>query len=160
MPTRDLHHLFAALGVQRPEDTIGFLLWRVAHRHQREVDRVLAPLGLTHLQFVLLAQTAWLGRDGGPVTQAGLAQFSKIHPMQLSHVLKTLAAKKLVVRDRCPQASRAKRVTLTDAAIALLGEALPRAKALQATFFGDDPAFGADLHARLRQVVAGWGDDA
>jgi len=96
--THDLNSLFAASGVQKPEDTIGFLLWRVAHRHQREVDRVLAPLGLTHLQFVLIVQTAWLGRDGAVVTQAGLADYGKVSPMQLSSVLKTLSEKGLVVR--------------------------------------------------------------
>ena len=154
----ELHDLFASADVQQPEDTIGFLLWRVAHRHQREVDRVLASLGLTHLQFVVLVQTAWLSRAGATVSQAGLARYGKVHPMQLSNVLKTLAAKGLVGRARCPMA-RGKDVTLTAAGIELLAAALPRTKALQATFFGDDPAFGADLHARLRQVVAGWGDD-
>jgi len=159
LSSRELHALFAASNVQQPEDSIGFLLWRVAHRHQREVDRVLAPLGLTHLQFVLLVQTAWLGRDGAAVTQAALTHYGKIHPMQLSNVLKTLAAKRLVGRERCPVDTRVKRVTLTPAAIAVLGEALPRVTALQATFFGVDADFGADLHARLRHVVAGWGDD-
>ena len=150
--------LFAASGVYKPEDTIGFLLWRVAHRHQREVDRVLAPLDLTHLQFVLLVQTAWLGRLGEPVTQPGLARYGGIHPMQLSSVLKTLEAKDLVVRGYCPGDSRAKQVVLTPAAIDLLGVALPKVTALQAHFFGDDPAFGADLQARLRHVVTAWGE--
>lgn len=153
-----LTKLFAASNVQKPEDTIGFLLWRVAHRHQREVDRVLAPLDLTHLQFVLLVQTAWLGRHGDPVTQPGLAHYGNIHPMQLSNVLKALQTKDLVVRGRCPSDSRAKRVTLTAAAVDLLGVALPKVTALQAHFFGDDPAFGADLQARLRHVVTAWGE--
>lgn len=155
---RALTALFAASGVQKPEDTIGFLLWRVAHRHQREVDRVLASLALTHLQFVLLVQTAWLGREGDIVTQPKLTRYSSIHPMQLSSVLKTLDAKGLVIRDRCLADSRAKRVALTPAAIDLLGVALPRVTALQAHFFGDDPVFGADLHARLRHVVTGWNE--
>lgn len=155
-----LTDLFAASGVQQPEDSIGFLLWRVAHRHQREVDRVLGSLDLTHLQFVLLVQTAWLSRLGDPVTQPGLARYSSIHPMQLSSVLKILEAKSLVVRCRCPSDSRTKRVTLTPGAIELLGVALPRVTALQAHFFGDDPAFGADLHARLRHVVTGWGESS
>jgi len=157
--TYDLNSLFAASGVQKPEDTIGFLLWRVAHRHQREVDRVLAPLGLTHLQFVLIVQTAWLGRDGAVVTQAGLADYGKVSPMQLSSVLKTLSEKGLVVRNAHPGNARAKLVVLTDAAVALLAQALPTVTALQATFFGANAEFGADLHARLRQVVAGWGED-
>lgn len=78
--------------------------------------------------------------------------------MQLSNVLKTLEAKELVIRGRCPVDSRANRVTLTSAAIDLLGIALPKVTALQAHFFGDDPAFGADLQARLLHVVTAWGE--
>lgn len=158
MPRR-VDDIFTASGVQQPEDTIGFLLWRVAHRHQREVDRLVAPLGLTHLQFVVLIQAAWLARDGATVTQAALTQYSKIHPMQLSSVLKTLEGKALVTRPRCPANARVKEIVLSDAAVDLLAAAVPQTQALQATFFGGDAIFGADLHARLRQVVAGWGDD-
>lgn len=154
-----LVELFAASGVHTPEDTIGFLLWRVAHRHQREVDRVLAPLGLTHLQFVVLVQTAWLGRNGDAVSQAGLAAYGKVHPMQLSTVLATLEAKELVTRARCAGNARAKQIMLTPAAIDLLAEAVPATRTLQRTFFGADEALGEELHARLRHVVAGWGDE-
>ena len=154
-----LLRLFAASEVQQPEDAVGFLLWRVAHRHQREVDRVLAPLGLTHLQFVILVQAAWLSRTDEAVTQAALSRYSKVHPMQLSNILKTLEEKGIVSRDRCPHDPRAKRVALRDEAINLLAAALPRVTALQADFFGIDPEFGADLRARLRRVVAAWGDD-
>ncbi len=120
---------------------------------------MLADLDLTHLQFVVLIQTAWLARNGEPVTQAGLARYGKVHPMQLSNILKLLAAKGLVERPRCPHAARSKRIVLKPAAIDLLAAAMPRMKRLQASFFGDDPVFGADLHARLRQLVASWADD-
>ncbi len=158
MTPGDLKAVFAASRVETPRDSVGFLLWRVAHRYQREVDRVLAPLALTHLQFVVLIQTAWLARDGAAVTQAGLARYGRVSPMQLSNVLKTLTAKGLVARDATPGNARAKRVHLTAAAVALLAAALPSVTALQIDFFGE-PAFGADLHDRLRQVVAGWGDE-
>jgi DNA-binding MarR family transcriptional regulator len=158
-PSQRLVDMFAAAGVQQPEDSIGFLLWRVAHRHQREVDRALAPLGLTHLQFAMLVQTAWLTRDTDGIPQAELGRFSKVHPMQLSSVLKALEAKDLITRTRCPGHGRAKYLVLTDAAVALLATALPQVTALQGDFFGSDPVFGHDLHDRLRRVVAGWGDD-
>ena len=79
--------------------------------------------------------------------------------MQLSNILKTLEAKRLIGRDRCPASARSKRLTLSDAAVDLLHIAIPRVRRLQDSFFGDDPVFGADLHARLRRVVTGWGDD-
>ncbi len=161
MTTMPIADIFAAAGVQQPEDSIGFLLWRVAHRHQREVDRVLASLDLTHLQFVVLVQTAWLARDGAAVTQAELARYGKVHPMQLSNILKVLEAKNLVERGPAPGSSRCKRVVLTTTAIGLLAEALPRVQGLHHSFFGSGSGSGSatPLHDSLRQLVAGWRDD-
>jgi hypothetical protein len=47
-----------------PEDSPGFLLWHVTLRWQREIAAALAPLGLTHVQFVLLAAAWWLNSRG------------------------------------------------------------------------------------------------
>jgi hypothetical protein len=47
-----------------PADSPGFLLWRATLRWQRGIAAVLAPLGLTHVQFVLLACTSWLNAQG------------------------------------------------------------------------------------------------
>jgi DNA-binding MarR family transcriptional regulator len=150
--------LFATAKMQRPEDAIGCLLWRVAHRHQREMDRAMADIDLTHLQFVALVQTAWLGRDGATVTQPDLAALSNIHPMQLSNLLKALAEKSLIERPRSPTDSRIKLVVLTTAGIAALTAAMPRASAHQQRFFDDVPK-ASPLREALRQIVASWGDD-
>jgi len=155
-----LMKLFATVGVQRPEDAIGYLLWRVAHRHQREIDRALADLDLTHLQFVALVQSAWLAKTGAVVTQPDLAAYSNIHPMQLSNVLKALEAKGLIARPRNPSDARSKLIAVTAAGIAMLEQAIPRAQSLQGSFFGDPQTAGATLHNALRQIVAGWGDEA
>src|SRR3546814_15453085 len=39
----------------RPENSPGFLLWQVTNQWQRRLRATLEPLGLTHVQFVLLA---------------------------------------------------------------------------------------------------------
>ena len=44
----------------RPDSSPGFLLWRTTLRWQRAVAAALKPLGLTHVQFVLLASVWWL----------------------------------------------------------------------------------------------------
>jgi hypothetical protein len=46
--------------VLTPDTSPGFLLWRLTLRWQREIAAALDPLGLTHVQFVLLATTWWL----------------------------------------------------------------------------------------------------
>ena len=48
-----------------PNDSPGFLLWHVTLRWQRDIATALAPLGLTHVQFVLLATTWWLNSGAG-----------------------------------------------------------------------------------------------
>ena len=84
MTKTELDAAFDRSGLQRPEDAIGVLLWRVAHRYQREIDRASAEVDLTHLQFVVLVIAAWLGRKPDPVTQTSLSDFSGIHKMLLS----------------------------------------------------------------------------
>src|SRR6266566_2274389 len=54
----------------------GFLLWHATLRWQRQITAVLKPLGLTHVQFVLLAGSWWLGRGGQPPSQRELADHS------------------------------------------------------------------------------------
>lgn len=58
-----------------PEQGPGFLLWRVTLSWQRQMRAALAPHGLTHVQFVLLASLWWLQEHGsdGP-SQAQLAE--------------------------------------------------------------------------------------
>ena len=43
-----------------PDYSPGFWLWHATLRWQREIAAVLAPLGLTHVQFVLLSCAWWL----------------------------------------------------------------------------------------------------
>ena len=57
-----------------PEDSPGFLLWHVTLRWQREIAAALAPLGLTHVQFVLLAAAWWLNSRGEDPNQLSLAR--------------------------------------------------------------------------------------
>lgn len=156
-PPDDLADLFSAATLRAPEDSIGFLLWRLAHRHQREIDRTLADLDLTHLQFVTLVTTAWLSRQASPLAQTELVAFSQIHPMQVSTILKTLEKKDFIVRSRRTADPRTKAVELTREGIAALHRALPRVKAVQERFFGD--ADSANLHEILRRNVARLAED-
>ena len=47
-----------------PATSPGFLLWRLTLCWQRAITSALAPVGLTHVQFVLLACTWWLTEQG------------------------------------------------------------------------------------------------
>lgn len=133
---RRVTELFANESLGAPENAVGFVLWRVVHRYQREVDRVLLPFELTHLQFTILTLAAWLGREGLAVSQAELARLGDIHPMQVSHMLKTLETKAMIVRTRSASDPRAKCIEATTTGLAALRKALPAVIAVQRVLFG------------------------
>ena len=69
-----IQEMFETLSLGAPEETpSAFVLWRIVAGYQREMDRALAPLDLTNLQFVTLALAAWFGRSGESANQAELA---------------------------------------------------------------------------------------
>ena len=99
-----------------PEQSPGFLLWRVTLSWQRQMRAALARHDLTHVQFVLLASLWWLQEHGGgPPTQAGLAEHAGTEEMMTSQVLRRLAARGLLRRDPDPADGRARRLGLTPA---------------------------------------------
>ena len=141
-----IRRMFDDVSLGAPENAAGFMFWRIAARYVREMDRALEPIGLTNLQFVSLALTAWLARSGDAATQTQLARFGGIHPMQLSQMLKALEAKGYVSRERSSLDSRAKNVCITASGLSALREALPLAIAVQARLFGDAGQPGGSLH--------------
>jgi DNA-binding MarR family transcriptional regulator len=151
---KDVHsiqQLFDSVSLGAPENAVGFVLWRIVVRYQREVDRALAPFDLTNLQFVTLALTAWFGRSGEAVSQVELARFGGIHPMQVSHMMKTLESKKFVLRKRSTADVRAKRVEITRKGLTVLGKALPAVIQVQQRLFGPEGKPGGTfLSALLR----------
>ena len=137
--------LFATVSLGAPQNAVGFVMWRVVHRYQREVDQALRPLGLTHLQFVALALVAWTARTGETATQSELATLGDIHPMQVSNVVKALERNGLVTRTPSPNNALAKRVAITAKGLEALRAALPLGIAIQARLFGNEGRPGGRL---------------
>ena len=98
----------------RPSETFGYRLWHVSHAWQRRLEQALAPLDLTHLQFVVLAKTAWISREGEVPSQTRVAAEASMDRMMVSKVLRLLEAKGYVARAAHPDDPRANRVDLTD----------------------------------------------
>ena len=149
---QSLTDLFASVSLGAPENAIGFVLWRLSHRFQREADRALAPNDLTHLQFTILTMTAWLARAGELVPQAEIARFCDMHPMQVSLMLKALEGKGLIVRERDPAHVRAKRVAVTTGGEAALRRALPLMVELQHRLFGAEARPGGRVLLELLRL--------
>ncbi len=95
------------------QDSPGYLLWVATLRWQRLVAGALGPLGLTHVQFVLLASLWWLDGHGAQPNQMTLARHAGTDVKMASQVLRTLERKGLLVRVVDPADSRARTVRLT-----------------------------------------------
>ena len=149
---RALAELFEHETLGAPENAVGFVLWRVMHRYTRDIDRALGPIGLTHLQFTLLAMAAWMARSGEPVTQIALARFGDVHPMQVSQVLRALDGKDLVARPRSKTDTRARHIDVTEAGVAALRQVMPLVIAEQARVFGESGKPGGDFLAALLRI--------
>jgi DNA-binding MarR family transcriptional regulator len=119
-----------------PDDSPGFVLWQVASVWQQQIKRTLAPLGLTHAQFVLLASAAWLAQEGAPVSQARIAEHARTDAVMTSEVLRTLAKKKLVRRLPHPADKRAWQIEPTAEGARLAQKAIRLVEAADAAFFG------------------------
>jgi len=110
------------------------MLWRVTNAWQAAQRAALAPFGLTHVQFVLLASLTWLTTDS-PVTQRALADHGHTDPMMTSQVLRALEAKGLIRRARHPADGRARALTVTSEGAALANAANTAAEGVDRTFF-------------------------
>ncbi len=118
-----------------PGDSPGFLLWHVTLRWQRAVTTALAPLGLTHVQFVLLACAWWLTEQGQTPNQLELAEQAGTDVKMTSQVLRTLEANGLLERRTDDRDGRAKTVHPTRAGTSLAKRAITVVEAADDAFF-------------------------
>jgi DNA-binding MarR family transcriptional regulator len=90
------------------------VLWHATLRWQREVAGALRPLGLTHVQFVLLAGTHWLEvHDGSGPSQRRLADHAGTDAMMTSQVVRTLEKRGLLRRSADEEDGRVRRLSTT-----------------------------------------------
>ncbi|PBC21975.1 MarR family transcriptional regulator [Mesorhizobium sp. WSM4311] len=144
---RDLKTRFSG-----PSESPGLLLWRTTMRWQRVMTAALAPLDLTHVQFVLLASAMWLGRNGEPPNQVQLAAQAGTEVKMTSDVVARLEAKGLIAREADPRDSRAKVIRVTPAGAAAAQRAIVAVETADAAFF--EPVDEAQLDGLL-QLLAG-----
>ncbi len=135
-----------------PEDSPGFLLWHVTLRWQREIAAALAPLGLTHVQFVLLAATWWLNSRGEEPNQLSVARQAGTDVKMTSEVLRRLEAKGLIVRSVDAADTRARRIQVTERGGDLAQQAVAAVEGVDAAFFQATPDPAA-LLALLRPLA-------
>lgn len=94
--------------------TPGFLVWRLSMKWRVAVDRAVAPLGLTHAQYALVASLHGMRRDGLRPSQRQLADHTGLEALYVSKLARALETAGLVERARDPRDPRAVQLTLTE----------------------------------------------
>src|SRR5436309_3010936 len=120
-------------------DSPGFLIWHATLRWQRGIAGALAPLDLTHVQFVLLASAWWLNERADPPNQVAVATQAGTDVKMTSQVLRTLERKGLIEREVDAADTRARRVLVTQRGAALAPRAIAVVEEVDARFFADIP---------------------
>jgi MarR family transcriptional regulator, organic hydroperoxide resistance regulator len=108
------------------EPTPGALVWRLSMKWRVAVDRALAPLNLTHAQYVLLATLYGMERP----SQRELADEAGLEALYVSKLARGLDADGLVQRTRDPVDTRTVRLSLTERGHAVVEPAIAEVRVL------------------------------
>lgn len=117
-----------------PKQSPGFLLWHISTSWRSSIEAVLKTFSLTHPQFVVLATTGWLTRNGELTNQAAIGKMAGLDPNTTSQIITRLEKKELIKREASSD-GRAKNPKLTAQGNALLAQALPAVEQEDNKFF-------------------------
>jgi DNA-binding MarR family transcriptional regulator len=118
-----------------PEQSPGFLLWKVSTHWRRQIEAALAKIGLTHPQFDLLASIGWLTRNKTDISQAELARHCNTDITMTSQIVRSLEKKAYIKRHRKAGNERSKFPQLTPKGSLLIEQAIPLVETVDHNFF-------------------------
>jgi DNA-binding MarR family transcriptional regulator len=154
MPAAEPDAAAASRFTDGPAASPGFLLWHVTLAWQRTIAAALAPLELTHVQFVLLACAWWLDEHGRAPNQLELARQAGTDVKMTSQVVRRLEAKGLLERTVDPADTRARRLRPTSDGADLARRAIAAVEDVDARFFAREASV---MTAILQRLVAAQG---
>jgi DNA-binding MarR family transcriptional regulator len=93
--------------------TVGYLVWRLSMKWRTAVDDVVAPLGLTHAQYSVLASLRGMARSGLQPSQRELADHTGLDPIYISKLVRSMEGSGLIERRSDDHDGRAVRLTVT-----------------------------------------------
>ena len=141
-----------------PEHSPGFLLWQVSSLWRRKIETALYPLGITHVQFVLLANLSWREHFDKKSTQIELARSCKIDVNMASQVLRTLEKKGYLERTREPGNERAKFPRLTETGKDIIKQAMLIIEEADREFFNCLETDLEEFKESLQKLITQIGD--
>lgn len=122
--------------VDKPEDSLGLLLWQTTILWQRQIRDFLEPHDITHPQFVIMAILLWHDEHEEVINQVTIVNMSKLDKMTVSASLKKLVAEGYVKREENKLDTRSKSVSLTLSGKDFIRQLVPQIERIDAEFFG------------------------
>jgi MarR family transcriptional regulator, organic hydroperoxide resistance regulator len=104
--------------------TPGYLVWRLSTKWRTAVDAAVAPLGLTHAQYSVLATLRGVSRSGLTPSQRQLADHTGLDPIYISKLARALQHDGMIERLPDPDDSRAFRLTITERGVEVIDRAI------------------------------------
>ncbi len=123
------------IGFFMKEENTGLLLWQVSVDWRRGLEAALAPLDLTHTQYILLSTINSLTSQGEYSTQREIAQEACLDITMTSQTLRTLEQKGFIERHYQEGNERSKFPILTDDGHEVLEQANAVADEVDSLFF-------------------------
>jgi DNA-binding MarR family transcriptional regulator len=117
-----------------PDESPGYLLWRVSSLWRTAIEKTLKTYDLTHPQFVVLAVIGWLTKESGHISQAKISRAVGLDPNTVSQIIRGLEKKKFINRAQKVD-ERSKNPTLTALGNSILIQALPAVERADTDFF-------------------------
>ena len=123
-------------GFEKPEDSLGFLLWQTTMTWQKLIRKALDQFDITHPQFVIMATILWFQEQKKVSTQIMIARQSNLDKMTVSTAIRTLVSLGYLTRAEHETDTRAKIVQLTPTGKRLIAKIVPIVEGIDASFFG------------------------
>lgn len=114
--------------------TPGYLVWRLSMKLRASVDAAVAPLGLTHAQYSVLASLRGMTEAGHNPSQRELADHTGLDPIYISKLARALAQRGLIERAPDDRDTRAVRLTVTRKGLSVVDRAIAIVADLQEQF--------------------------
>jgi DNA-binding MarR family transcriptional regulator len=141
-----------------PADIPGFLLWSLSKLWEQNRRASLATLGISHTQFVLLANVVWLSNRHHIVTQQVLSSWTRIDKVTVSAVISRLETKGLLKRQVHPPDRRAYELEVTAEGRRIALEGVREVERTNAAFFAPLENELPDLVRLLQVLLRGHGE--
>ena len=135
------------------EPTIGHLVWLLSTKWRTAVDSAVAPFGLTHAKYVVLATLRDVTARGAEPSQRELADFAGLDPVYVSKLAGGLERDGLIERRADPRDTRIARLALTPRGVSVIDDAVAVVRPLMHQL--TEPLGGSDgpaLEAMARQL--------